>query len=142
MEQDKLVEELRHYFDTVPLVLEAADVIEATSDRDEWVTLATALIRALWKRKWVSIFEYLPELGEKVHVAYIDHLHRKQHTDGLAVFCGKSDGESVWSWEYHSAATTPDITHWKRLDDPPNMANWKRYMKPDFSGRTGDDYPL
>ena len=142
MERDKLVEELRHYFDTVPLVLEAADVIEATSDRDEWVTLAAGLAKALMKRRWVSIFEYLPEWGEVVHVAYIDCLRKKQRTDGLAIFCGKSDGAPVWAWKYHSSEAEPDVTHWKRLDDPPNMANWKRHMKPGFSGHTGDDYPL
>lgn len=95
MDYAGLIEEIRHYFDDVPLVMQAADAIEQLN-----------------KPRWIPVTERLPKEGEFVLV-YGD-LYPNKHDGGVIAVSKRMD------WNYWQGfGRERDITHWMPLPKPP-----------------------
>lgn len=108
MDYAGLIEEIRYYFDDVPLVLQAADAIEELQKAVNFHKFNSELwedkYNSLADEKWIPVTERLPKEMETVLV-----------TDGKNVgwsFCVNDYG----TMEFYSPWT---VTHWMPLPEPP-----------------------
>ena len=110
------VDELRHYFDDVPMVMEAADAIEE-------------LVAAV--PKWISVEERLPDEDMEVLILYrykdgegdTNHVNTDITTYGQMYFGGREvEGVKHWRPPFEYFSSNYEVVAWMPLPASPGGA--------------------